>query len=325
MECGEPFGMISAMRTNTCFNGAALVGVRREVGSCRRLSISFVLQRSRTRWSAESLNFLLNALVSRVLQRSRTRWSAERGQGLDVQCRDDGASTEPHSLECGEDGHVFDERPPLWRFNGAALVGVRRGAMPSSMAMKYCCFNGAALVGVRRVVWGLSSRRSLDCASTEPHSLECGVLVQRIRLDRPLKSLQRSRTRWSAERAWRPPGPRCGGGASTEPHSLECGEVLIPQIEAILHVASTEPHSLECGEVHMLSNSPADRHSFNGAALVGVRRVDREESPVHILRGFNGAALVGVRRGPFGMLFRLGRWCFNGAALVGVRRVRRVR
>ncbi len=46
---------------------------------------------------------LMPALRVRVLlQRSRTRWSAERfhalGQGLAILI----ASTEPHSLECGE-------------------------------------------------------------------------------------------------------------------------------------------------------------------------------------------------------------------------------
>ncbi len=58
-------------------------------------------------------------------------------------------------------------------FNGAALVGVRRGGaawMPSSTSGS---FNGAALVGVRREPDGPHSRGHRK-ASTEPHSLECG-------------------------------------------------------------------------------------------------------------------------------------------------------
>ena len=86
------------------------------------------------------------------------------------------ASTEPHSLECGE------------------------------------------------LLEGKPQNHLIHSASTEPHSLECGEVTPQARWCRRQDSLQRSRTRWSAE--------SLGGvlvvlqlvEASTEPHSLECGE-----------------------------------------------------------------------------------------------------
>ncbi len=53
---------------------------------------------------------------------------------------------------------------------------------------------------------------------------------------------------------------------------MECGEDYGKPADAIANNASTEPHSLECGEVTRLVHSLFLLNSFNGAALVGVRR-----------------------------------------------------
>ena len=60
---------------------------------------------------------------------------------------------------------------------------------------------------------------------------------------------------------------------------------------------------------------------FNGAALVGVRRVAGGDQRRADQPGFNGAALVGVRRAYNRMQHGKAAAGFNGAALVGVRRV----
>ena len=59
-------------------------------------------------------------------------------------------------------------------------------------------FNGAALVGVRNDVCAGVTFASV-AASTGPHSLECGMLSTTTRTAWPSVSLQRGRTRWSAE------------------------------------------------------------------------------------------------------------------------------
>ena len=135
------------------FNGAALVGVRRvaayvvkgssiiaastephswECGEVplRRIGICALgprLQRSRTRGSAESCapNVCPQPVVK--LQRSRTRGSAERWCGLRSSTNHSTASTEPHSWECGEESEDGRDTSATVGFNGAALVGVRRG------------------------------------------------------------------------------------------------------------------------------------------------------------------------------------------------------
>ena len=94
---------------------------------------------------------------------------------------------------------------------------------------------------------GQSCRRA-RCASTEPHSCECGELYFRQHGKLPAWMLQRSRTRVSAE-SHRPvlntQGRKC---ASTEPHSCECGEIQTGDANSCQRSASTEPHSCECGE-----------------------------------------------------------------------------
>ena len=63
-----------------CFNGAALVGVRRDSVGVLIMGDPEELQRGRTRGSAESEMVKVAALpVPQLLQRGRTRGSAERG------------------------------------------------------------------------------------------------------------------------------------------------------------------------------------------------------------------------------------------------------
>ena len=110
-----------------------------------------------------------------------------------------GASTEPHSWECGE----LSSSPPLAAtvssFNGAALVGVRRADVDQKVPGLMNGFNGAALVGVRRVIGHADQLHRLFRASTEPHSWECGELAESMMEFLQLLELQRSRTRGSAE------------------------------------------------------------------------------------------------------------------------------
>src|SRR5690606_27258458 len=110
------------------------------------------------------------------LQRSRTRWSAESRLKWFAYIR-----------------HAE-------RFNGAALVGVRRGYDDWVGGLNRQHFNGAALVGVRRGHAGLPGRLPNDPTSTEPHSLECGEGHPPGAEASAVATLQRSRTRWSTER-----------------------------------------------------------------------------------------------------------------------------
>ena len=93
------------------------------------------LQRSRTRWSAESRLGSLKSSLSGLRFNGAALVGVRRagpahpvGQAAEV------ASTEPHSLECGESMAPTWTALRRWRFNGAALVGVRR-ASPLASAM----------------------------------------------------------------------------------------------------------------------------------------------------------------------------------------------
>ncbi len=66
--------------------------------------VAALLQRSRTRWSAERSQASLRVESLPLLQRSRTRWSAESWLEIEWTVSGQVASTEPHSLECGEGG-----------------------------------------------------------------------------------------------------------------------------------------------------------------------------------------------------------------------------
>ena len=191
------------------------------------------LQRSRTRWSAES-RAIGSELISHVLASTEPH-SLECGESTLPQVVEmlQGASTEPHSLECGERARMRCMALPPPSFNGAALVGVRREKLGGDHEEKR---------------WASTEPHSLECgevlnsgalgtdkaASTEPHSLECGEDASDFRHDAAFV-------------------------ASTEPHSLECGEVRCILENSARLAASTEPHSLECGE---FSSSPeCDKHA----------------------------------------------------------------
>jgi len=131
------------------------------------------------------------------LQWGRTRSSAEisdRARSC-TQCR---ASMGPHSFECGNRRPARLPRSSARRFNGAALVRVRKFADRDGFVWASLRFNGAALVRVRK--FGLAWPR---CAWR--------------------RWLQWGRTRSSAEirgnHMRRPPLLR----ASMGPHSFECG------------------------------------------------------------------------------------------------------
>ncbi len=181
-------------------------------------------------------------------------------------------------------------------FNGAALVGVRREVDLINEIVNGRDFNGAALVGVRRdgsCVESLAGRTTstephslecgekkaaqvsdgeFQCTSTEPHSLECGEKASEGAV-RPFEKLQRSRTRWSAERS-RQLGQWCAcwlnfnGAALVGVRRDRAAETRA----AAGHRTSTEPHSLECGEDNGVNATLLTYTYFNGAALVGVRR-----------------------------------------------------
>ena len=233
-----------------------------------------------------------------MLQRGRTRGSAERAVPLEGRRRALPASTGPHSWECGEDAQRTRPRCAAWLgFNGAALVGVRRGrARPRT-------------------------QRIARHASTGPHSWECGEVHGVVVLHVAVAALQRGRTRGSAESRLDSSNAARPRAASTGPHSWECGEVKVRKADAtaeglqrgrtrgsaerrsagwlvaMISPASTGPHSWECGEGWNACASRPPAPSFNGAALVGVRRGSRTARPVRRPHRFNGAALVGVRRG----------------------------
>ncbi len=88
------------------------------------------LQRSRTRWSAESTAYSVVAGGGSKLQRSRTRWSAERQPVLPTARR-------PRQLQRSRTRWSAERNnmnePKITHtnnFNGAALVGVRRATAP---------------------------------------------------------------------------------------------------------------------------------------------------------------------------------------------------
>ena len=229
-ECGEMTGSCTRDSLSmTSFNGAALVGVRRELEPAQELLAYDALQRSRTRGSAERWRpAALPAAHPPRLQRSRTRGSAESAVVHHLAVAVLVASTEPHSWECGEVaigrlGCDTSSGLQRSRTRGSAERVSERNYFPP----RPCSFNGAALVGVRRAAAIAGTAAGRGPASTEPHSWECG------------------------ERGTPPRNPQPSKEASTEPHSWECGEEY--------HCAKTRPTSM----------------CFNGAALVGVRRVLR--------------------------------------------------
>ncbi len=199
MECGEDTCTTPRWPAQTGFNGAALVGVRRAAEWLHGAILQELASTEPHSLECGEGSLSVKPCLERWLQRSRTRWSAERrrlARILPGLCR---ASTEPHSLECGELLSSRLSGPRHDCFNGAALVGVRRGAFRDPRTTRRC----GASTEPHSLECGesrrLCSAQAQDNASTEPHSLECGerhkILATRL-LD---NGLQRSRTRWSAE------------------------------------------------------------------------------------------------------------------------------
>ena len=259
-----------------CFNGAALLRVRRECFLLKLHRISARLQRGRTLASAErrvtrsSLRLprrFNGAALLRVRRGPGTGCRPCRAGALscfngaallrvrraaakqDVEDLLLGASTGPHSCECGEALNVLSlihrwtlqrgrtlasaerrrsgARAPAHRrrFNGAALLRVRREGLGWGMPLPVLPLQrGRTLASAEsRSTWRQSS--AVMAASTGPHSCECGEGGADDDQD----------------------GSGC---ASTGPHSCECGELAHPLDHLRRAHASTGPHSCECGEWH---------------------------------------------------------------------------
>ena len=155
------------------FNGAALRRVRRVAVIPPQKRIPKMLQRGRTPKSAERSGLRLTDYVPALLQRGRTPKSAERRGGHPADGGGSGASTGPHSEECGEHAHSHNTDPPRAastgphseecgeNWSGTEEIGpatLQRGRTPKSAESRpaLCrsrssiCFNGAALRRVRR-------------------------------------------------------------------------------------------------------------------------------------------------------------------------------
>ncbi len=205
------------------FNGAALVGVRRAISSSSK--------------SSNSISFNGAALVgvrrakgnrgnsgTRVLASTEPH-SLECGEQIEqfvIRARFV-ASTEPHSLECGELLHPFDVECPHVGFNGAALVGVRRARSASGKVehgtwLQRSRTRWSAESGITAAVLEFLGGLQRSRTRWSAERCEAGFSVFLVAL------LQRSRTRWSAERIWLETRKGEVAPASTEPHSLECGE-----------------------------------------------------------------------------------------------------
>ncbi len=159
--------------------------------------------------------------------------------------------------------------------------------------------------------------------STEPHSLECGEKKFPCPARPSQKSLQRSRTRWSAERGEEVARKIADLQPSTEPHSLECGETSVDAYifqHWFLQRSRTRwsAERLLSGSVGLQMRSlqrsrtrwSAER-LLSGSVGLQMRSLQRSRTrwsaesslaPVATSGGmlaFNGAALVGVRRAVF--------------------------
>jgi len=138
------------------------------------------------------------------LQWGRTRSSAEILEASPWSIEVNFASMGPHSFECGNLTACERSRTRRRRFNGAALVRVRKSR-------------------------GILFRRTYDeLASMGPHSFECGNGLFTEQAKKAGYRLQWGRTRSSAEIA-----RRAGTGAahrplaaSMGPHSFECGNLI---------------------------------------------------------------------------------------------------
>src|SRR5260221_305162 len=181
-------------------------------------------------------------------------------------------------------------------------------------------FNGAAVLGPRRAHRGAQHSRGHRPASMGPRSWDRG---------------EREAARLSAEAASASMGPRSWdrGERRSLLHrlvvflTLQWGRGLgtaerAPAIggRARLDGASMGPRSWDRGESRR-RRVPLRARRFNGAAVLGPRRVSVAEARARWSHGFNGAAVLGPRRGWWRRtgFHRASR--FNGAAVLGPRRV----
>ena len=105
------------------------------------------------------------------------------------------------------------------RFNEAALVRVRRvAAWAVERLLRYPGFNEAALVRVRRAERPRRRRRP-HRRFNEAALVRVRRVVETLKVASRIATLQRGRTRESAERSCRANDPEAGNGASTRPHS----------------------------------------------------------------------------------------------------------
>ena len=162
---------------------------------------------------------------------------------------------------------------PRRRFNGAALLRVRRVARsscktcsserlqrgrtlasaesrpaPRRTAMSRPASTGPHSCECGEQHFGHLGHRIDPRASTGPHSCECGEPACRKTPRLPTPRLQRGRTLASAESSPRLIDNYCSAVASTGPHSCECGEIAARSDPHRRAAASTGPHSCECGE-----------------------------------------------------------------------------
>ena len=157
------------------FNGAAVVGPRKQDPSQGQLSAQLALQWGRGRWTAETSDGAGIDKSIIALQWGRGRWTAETHKdylALLTYARD--ASMGPRSLDRGNRGAPSAWGVSLWGCNGAAVVGPRkhggarvladageasmgprsldRGNLGggSTRSARSPGFNGAAVVGPRK-------------------------------------------------------------------------------------------------------------------------------------------------------------------------------
>ena len=229
-----------------------------------------LLQRSRTRVSAERIARVVSNLLYGKLQRSRTRVSAEsivKLHGTPGQHRY--ASTEPHSCECGE-------QLPTDVTDWVRKASTEPHSCECGEIAALACLD-ALPAWLQRSRTRVSAERracqsrheSAVAASTEPHSCECGERSKSVEFLPHLR------------------------GASTEPHSCECGEqdagathvLLLCQLQRSRTRVSAERDD----QAYV---STLLRELQRSRTRVSAERASYKPDEFRLLAGFNGAALV---------------------------------
>src|SRR5260221_2746514 len=318
---GEESSASFCSRTMRSFNGAAVLGPRRAAAAAARPSASEPLQWGRGLGTAESWwGKGVQAERLYLLQWGRGLGTAESSIPVDDCLRIVAASMGPRSWDRGEQRLIQLEsgvkrasmRPRSW--------GRREDDYRRRDASAETRFNGAAVLGPRRAHRGAQHSRGHRPASMGPRSWDRG---------------EREAARLSAEAASASMGPRSWdrGERRSLLHrlvvflTLQWGRGLgtaerAPAIggRARLDGASMGPRSWDRGESRR-RRVPLRARRFDGAAVLGPRRVSVAGARARWSHGFNGAAVLGPRRGWWRRtgFHRASR--FNGAAVLGPRRV----